>query len=60
MLLEDVSLALAAFDKSAKTLDEALQLAGQIIAKAGKLIKGKRIYPSLGRFIKGCPSTNMI
>lgn len=39
MLLEDVSLALAAFDKSAKTLDEALQLAGQIIAKAGKLIR---------------------
>lgn len=53
MLLEDVSLALAAFDKSAKTLDEALQLAGQIIAKAGEVDKGKTHLSFLRAFHQG-------
>ncbi|MEY8733255.1 dynamin family protein [Peribacillus frigoritolerans] len=55
MLLEDVSLALAAFDKSAKTLDEALQLAGQIIAKAGEVDKGKTHLSFLRAFHQGLP-----
>ncbi|MGE7878409.1 dynamin family protein [Peribacillus muralis] len=55
MLLEDVSLALAAFDKSAKTLEEALQLAGQIIAKAGEVDKGKTHLSFLRAFHKGMP-----
>ncbi|CAH0216894.1 dynamin family protein [Peribacillus sp. Bi134] len=55
MLFEDVSLALAAFDKSAKTLDEALQLAGQIIAKAGEVDKGKTHLSFLRAFHQGLP-----
>ncbi|MGE7905747.1 dynamin family protein [Peribacillus sp. NPDC094092] len=55
MLLEDVSLALAAFDKSAKTLDEALHLAGQIIAKAGEVDKGKTHLSFLRAFHQGLP-----
>ncbi|WP_340371622.1 dynamin family protein [Peribacillus sp. FSL E2-0218] len=55
MLLEDVSLALAAFDKSAKTLDEALQLAGQIIADAGEVDKGKTHLSFLRAFHQGMP-----
>ncbi|TKH09384.1 dynamin family protein [Peribacillus simplex] len=55
MLLEDVSLALAAFDKSAKTLDEALQLAGQIIAKSGEVDKGKTHLSFLRAFHQGLP-----
>ncbi|MFD9626708.1 dynamin family protein [Peribacillus muralis] len=55
MLLEDVSLALAAFDKSAKTLDEALQLAGEIIAKAGEVDKGKTHLSFLRAFHQGMP-----
>ncbi|MFP3508671.1 dynamin family protein [Peribacillus sp. SIMBA_075] len=55
MLLEDVSLALAAFDKSAKTLDEALHIAGQIIAKAGEVDKGKTHLSFLRAFHQGMP-----
>ncbi|CAH0187145.1 GTPase Der [Peribacillus sp. Bi96] len=55
MLLEDVSLALAAFDKSAKTLDEAHHLAGQIIEKAGEVDKGKTHLSFLRAFHQGMP-----
>ena len=55
MLLEDVKLALAAFDRTAKSLDEAHQLAGEIIEKAGEVDKGKTHLSFLRAFYHGMP-----
>ncbi|MFJ7745924.1 dynamin family protein [Peribacillus sp. NPDC097295] len=55
MLLEDVKLALAAFDQTAKSLGEAHQLAGEIIEKAGEVDKGKTHLSFLRAFYHGMP-----
>ena len=55
MLLEDVKLALAAFDRTAKSLGEAHQLAGEIIEKAGEVDKGKTHLSFLRAFYHGMP-----
>ena len=53
MLLEDVSLALAAFGKKAATLDEAYQFAGEIVAKADEQETGKTHLSFLRAFYHG-------
>lgn len=55
MLLEDVSLALAAFGKKAETLDEAYQFAGEIVAKADEQETGKTHLSFLRAFYHGLP-----
>ncbi|MFB5281895.1 dynamin family protein [Peribacillus sp. Hz7] len=55
MLLEDVSLALNAFGKQAKTLDEAYQFAGEIVAKADEQETGKTYLSFLRAFHQGLP-----
>ncbi|MFE4350437.1 dynamin family protein [Peribacillus butanolivorans] len=55
MLLEDVTLALVAFGKTAKSLDEAHHLAGQIIETAGEVDKGKTHLSFLRAFYQGLP-----
>ncbi|MGE7601494.1 dynamin family protein [Peribacillus sp. NPDC097675] len=55
MLLEDVKLALAAFDQTAKSIGEAHQLAGEIIEKAGEVDKGKTHLSFLRAFYHGLP-----
>ena len=55
MLLEDVSLALAAFGKKANTLDEAHQISGEIVAKADEQEIGKTHLSFLRAFYHGLP-----